>query len=383
MGRRKFSWPKNFPVHLPFRATAVHLVYGMTFRNLPCLIAFAVCLSGPLAQAQQPSPVFFNPLLLTGADPWVIFHDGFYYYMNSTSTNLTIWKTRDITDLAHARKRIVWTPPPNLPYSQEVWAPELHFLGGMWYIYFAADDGLNDHHRIWVLENTSPDPLEGTWTLKGKVADPTDKWAIDPTILEKDGVNYILWSGWKGDTNGVQSIYIARLKDPWTIEGQRVLLSTPEYPWEKVGDFGSAGPVLELPHVDVNEGPEILRHGNRIFLVYSASGCWTNYYELGMLSMNANADPMDPKSWTKSPTPVFWQDAAAAAYGTGHNSFFQSPDGRQDWILYHANPGPNEGCGQLRSPRAQPFTWKSDGTPDFGRPVPLGKLLPKPSGTPQ
>lgn len=352
-------------------------------RPLACILrvfVLAFGLPALLGQASS-SPVFFNPLLPSGADPWVIFHDGFYYYMNSTQVNLTIWKTRDIADLAHAEKRIIWTPQPNHPWSQELWAPELHFLGGKWYIYFAADAGENAQHRIWVLENESPDPLQGTWTLKGKASDSTDKWAIDPTILEKDGVNYLIWSGWEDDADGVQSIYIARLRNPWTVEGERVRLSKPEFPWEKVGDFGEYGPIRAVPHVDVNEGPEILKHGNRIFLVYSASGCWTNYYELGMLSMSASADPMNPASWTKSPAPVFWQDPENGAYGTGHNSFFQSPDGGEDWIIYHANPGPNQGCGGLRSPRIQPFTWKPDGTPDFGRPVPVGKLLPKPSGT--
>ena len=130
----------------------------------------------------------------------------------------------------------------------------------------------------------------------------------------------------------------------------------------------------------MNEGPEILRHDGRIFLVYSASACWTDFYELGMLTAAAGSDLLDPRSWQKSPAPVFWQSPEAHAYGPGHNSFFQSPDGKQDWILYHANPEPNQGCGGHRSPRAQPFTWKPDGTPDFGRPVSISTPIPAPSG---
>lgn len=345
-------------------------------------MAALVCLLAGFAGAQQPKPMFYNPVLLTGPDPWVIFHDGYYYFTCSTSTNLTLWKTRDIADLAHAERKVVWTPPSGRPYSQDLWAPELHFLRGRWYLYFAADAGDNAGHRIWVLENPSADPLEGKWTLKGKVADATDQWAIDPTILTLRGADYLIWSGWEGESNGQQNLYIARLKDPWTIEGPRVRLSVPQYPWEKVGDLNPFGPILEVPHVDVNEAPEILQHGNRTFLVYSASGCWTNYYELGLLSLAPDRDPMDPRAWTKSPAPVFWQNPAGAAYGTGHNGFFLSPDGKQDWIIYHANPAPNMGCGNARSTRIQPFAWNADGTPNFGRPVPLGALLPKPSGTP-
>ncbi len=133
-------------------------------------------------------------------------------------------------------------------------------------------------------------------------------------------------------------------------------------------------------HVDVNEGPAVLQRNGRIFLVYSAGGCWTDYYGLGMLTASETSDLLDPSSWKKSSVPVFWQSPAAHAYGTGHNSFFKSPDGTQDWILYHANPEPNQGCGGRRSPRAQPFTWKPDGTPDFGRPLPVGSPIPSPSG---
>ena len=327
-----------------------------------------------------------NPLKNSGPDPWVVTRDGWYFYMNSTGSNLTIWKTRRIEDLAKAEKVVVWTPPPGEPYSKELWAPELHRLNGKWYIYFAADSGHNEDHRIYVVENASDDPTKGTWTLRGKVADPTNKWAIDATVLEPTPANgskmYLVWSGWEGDQNGVQSIYIARLKNPWTIEGKRTRISTPEFAWEKVGDLDASDgrTIQDLPHVDVNEGPEVLEHGSKVFVVYSGSACWTNYYELGMVTAPLGSDLLDAASWTKASQPLFRQDPNGRAFGTGHNGFFKSPDGKQDWIIYHANPKSNQGCGDLRSPRAQPFTWKADGTPDFGRPVPVGKAIPAPSG---
>ena len=327
-----------------------------------------------------------NPLKSSGPDPWVVTHNGWYYYMNSTGSNLSIWKTRRIETLADAKKTVVWTPPEGQAYSKELWAPELHRLNGKWYIYFAADAGHNEDHRIYVVENASDDPTEGSWTFKGKVADATDKWAIDATVLEPSqatgGKMYLVWSGWEGDTNGVQSIYIARLKDPWTIEGQRTRISTPQYAWEKVGDLDATDgrSIQDLPHVDVNEGPEVLEHNGKVFLVYSGSGCWTNYYELGMLTASLSSDLLDAANWRKSTDPVFRQNPAGGAFGTGHNGFFKSPDGKEDWIIYHANPAANQGCENMRSPRAQPFTWKADGTPDFGRPVPLGQAIAAPSG---
>src|SRR5215469_9445305 len=188
------------------------------------------------APAESKGGTFTNPLLPTGPDPWVIVKDGYYYYMNTVGTNLTIWKTRSIADLKNTEKKIVWRPPASGPYSHEIWAPELHLLDGKWYIYFAADAGTNRSHRLWVLENNSTDPLQGEWTMKGKLADRSDKWAIDPTVFENRGRRYLAWSGWEGDINGVQSIYIAELGNPWTVKGRRARISTPQYPWEKMGD---------------------------------------------------------------------------------------------------------------------------------------------------
>jgi GH43 family beta-xylosidase len=115
--------------------------------------------------------------------------------MNTVGNNLTIWKTRSLPELKNAEKKIVWRPPSSGPYSHEIWAPELHLFDGKWYIYFAADAGTNHSHRLWVLENAANDPLKGEWTLKGKLADSTDRWAIDGTVFENSGRLYAAWSG--------------------------------------------------------------------------------------------------------------------------------------------------------------------------------------------
>ncbi|MDQ2720208.1 MAG: family 43 glycosylhydrolase [Bacteroidota bacterium] len=325
--------------------------------------------------AQQ---TFTNPLLPAGADPWVIQKDGYYYYTNTTGSNVTLWKTRNISDLINAEKKIVWIPPSKGAYSHDIWAPEIHFFKGKWYIYFAADRGRNESHRLYVLENTSQDPLKGKWIMKGELKTPEDKWAIDASVFENNEKLYLIWSGWKGKVNGEQDIFIAKMKDPWTAEGTRTLLSTPSLAWEKNGDLNNPN---DVSHVNVNEGPEILKHGNNLFLIYSASGCWTDTYALGMLSTTVNADLLNADSWTKSDTPVFKQSIKNKVYAPGHNSFFTSPDGRENYILYHANSAPGEGCGSHRSPRAQKFRWTSTGTPIFGEPVPEGEELPIPSGT--
>jgi GH43 family beta-xylosidase len=147
------------------------------------------------------------------------------------------------------------------------------------------------------------------------------------------------------------------------------MISTPTFNWETIGN------------PDVNEGPEIIKNsGGKVFLTYSASGCWNDDYSLGLLTLKDGGNPLIAADWTKTPSPVFTKNTSGRAYGPGHNSFFKSADGTEDWILYHANPSSGLGCGDSRNPRMQKFTWNVDGTPAFGQPVAAGAAVTKPSG---
>jgi GH43 family beta-xylosidase len=327
-------------------------------------------------RSQETLQTFTNPLLPSGADPFSFYKDGYYYYTHTTGNSIVLWKTKNLANLKTADKKTIYTPPQGTLYSKEIWAPEIHFIDGKWYAYFAADDGKNDHHRMYVLENVTVDPMQGNWIFKGKVADPSDKWAIDGDVFTYESQLYMIWSGWEGDQNGQQNIYIAKMKNPWTIEGNRVLISFPSFDWETIGDLHDAN---NPPHVNVNEGPQVLMNDKKLFIVYSASGCWTDSYALGLLSFTGKNNLLDPAQWKKSAEPVFKQSKENSVYAPGHNSFFKSPDGKEDWILYHANSLPGQGCGKQRSPRAQKFTWKKDGTPDFGEPVKENTAIAIPS----
>lgn len=326
--------------------------------------------------SQNTYRTFTNPLLTSGADPWSIYKDGFYYYTNTLGDSIAIWKSKDLSELKLAERKTIFVPPANTNYSKDLWAPEIHFIKNRWYVYFAADNGNNNTHRMYVLENASPDPMLGKWIFKGKINDPSDKWAIDGSVFSHRRKMYMIWSGWEGDVNGNQDIYIARMKNPWTIRGNRVRISSAVYDWERYGDLNDAN---NPPHVNVNEGPQILKNQGKLFLIYSASGCWTEQYSLGMLTFTGKRNLLDSSLWKKSSQPVFDQSPENSVYAPGHNSFFKSPDGKEDWILYHANSAPSQGCGRHRSPRAQQFTWDANGRPVFGEPVKTGIPIKAPA----
>jgi GH43 family beta-xylosidase len=342
-------------------------------RKFSWIISLLLCLTILEVHAQA---VFTNPLLPSGADPYSFYRDGYYYYTHTLGNRIGLWKTKNLADLKTAEQKIIYTPPQGTAWSKQLWAPEIIFLRGKWYAYFAADDGRNDNHRMYVVENASKDPMQGEWVLKGKVSDDTDKWAIDGDVFEYKNQLYMIWSGWEGDVNKQQDIYIAKMSNPWTISSKRIRISAANFEWEKHGDLNAPG---EPPHVDVNEGPQALRHNKDLFIVFSASGCWTDNYCLGLLRFKGGKNLLDSAAWVKKPEPVFSGSKENAVYAPGHNSFFVSPNGRENWILYHANSAPGQGCGSKRSPRAQPFGWKKDGTPDFGTPVKEGQALAIPA----
>lgn len=326
-------------------------------------------LLGSPASVAVAADTFANPLDRHGPDPWLQYYDGNYYLAATTWNNtITMRKSATLGGLATAPDTVVFTlTRPN--GAGTMWAPEFHLLDGPdgkhWYLYYTAGEEpfRLQSQRIHVLEGAGLDPM-GPYTFKADMLDPVDDttWELDPTILELDGKLYLLGTFY----DGTQPAFIRPLSNPWTASGTRHILAEPTYSWETKGGR-------------VNEGPEVLQHGGKTFVVFSASHCRTPDYALGMLTYNGG-DPLDKSSWTKSPEPVFTRNDAAGVFAPGHNGFFKSPDGTEDWIVYHANDSVGGDCDMNRSTRAQKFTWNADGTPNFGTPIGLGVQVAAPSG---
>jgi len=310
---------------------------------------------------------FQNPLInASRPDPYVAQKDGFYYFMYTRGSNLGIRKTTSMSLLALATEVVVWTPPTGTDHSANLWAPELHFLSGKWYLYFAANDGVGEDHRMFVLENSNADPTTGTWTYKGKITDTTDQWAIDGTVLTIGSSNYFVWSGWENvATKYKQYLYLAPMSNPWTVTGSRIKISSPTNNWEKYEPSGNLG-------AGVNEGPIMLQKDSNspVFIIYSASRYSSDNYCLAQIQLATGGNPTVPTDWINKKQ-VFVKSDVNAVYGPGHNGFFTSsytdPNGtlkKENWFIYHARSTPNSSGG--RTPRIQKLTWNADGSPNFG-----------------
>lgn len=325
--------------------------------------------TAPTELTTQPAIVTFkNPLIdASRADPFVAQKDGIYYFMYTRGSNLGLRKTTKMSELSKASEKVIWTPPSGTSYSANLWAPEIHYISGKWYIYFAANDGGGDSHRMYVLENENADPTIGTWTFKGQISDTTNQWAIDGSVLTYNGNNYFIWSGWDSPaTRYKQYIYIAPMTNPWTVSGERVMISAPNNNWEKYEPSGSQG-------LGVNEGPIMLQKdaNSPLFLIYSASRYGSDNYCLAQIQLRGGGNPMTPADWINKKQ-VFVKSTENSVYGPGHNGFFTSSltnsDGttqKENWFIYHARSVANTSNG-TRTPRMQKLSWNSDGSPDFG-----------------
>lgn len=350
------------------------------------LVSLVFLLLALFSSGRQPSlagPVlatFRNPLKQDGADPCLTFYKGWYYLSTTTATDIRIRRARRLGELKKAPDTIVWKDDHPERF-RDLWAAEFHRLSAgegksdsRWYLYYTASDGKegDTHHRMFVLESAGDDPL-GPYTFKAKLkTDPDDKqYAIDGTVLRLEngrgrsngrGGLYFIWCGRPSPTG--QGLYISRMSNPWTLTGPRVYLPT--------DGFG-------CPYV--REAPVTLQRNGKVFLIYSACAADTPDYKLGMLSASdlRSVDLLDPASWKQHATPVFARVDQHGIFGPGHNFFFKSPDGKEDWIVYHAKRSTTNTYAD-RSTYAQRFSWNPDGTPNFCLPLPVEADIPSPSG---
>ena len=273
---------------------------------------------------------FNEPWILQRADPYVYEKDGWYYFTASVPAydSIVLRRAKKLADLPQAEEVVIWKKHESGPMSKHIWAPELHYLEGKWYIYFAG----GEEEDIWkirpyVLECQGQDPLADAWVEKGKMqrADGDEfsfeAFSLDATVFEDAGDYYYVWAEKVGVGKQISNLYIAKMESPCKLATVQVLLTTPDYDWERVGFW-------------VNEGPAVIHHGDKLYLTYSASDTGVAYC-VGMLTATSGTDLLDPLNWRKERHPVLQSSYEKGIYGPGHNSFTKDEDGN-DIMVYHA-----------------------------------------------
>ncbi|HWS00181.1 MAG TPA: glycoside hydrolase family 43 protein [Prolixibacteraceae bacterium] len=345
-------------------------------KSIVSLLLVLTAITIAYCQTEKRSPgaekTFTNPVW-DGADPWLQKHGDDYVCCYSAENSIFVSRSKKMTLRGEAKS--IWKAPSSGWNRACVWAPEIHYIGNRWYVYYTAGESGPPfiHQRSGVLRSKTEDVFSEyedmgmLFTGDNPVNPDSGVWAIDLTVLEYRDKLFAVWSGWikneKTDATP-QHLFIAEMENPYTIKGKRVKISSPVENWE------TGGPL------NLNEGPVVLKKDNNVFIVYSCRESWLADYKLGMLQLiNPEGNLADPGNWSKK-GPVF--SGNSEVYGVGHCSFVKSPDKSEEWIIYHSKK--SSAPGWQRDVRMQPFTWNPDGTPNFGKPVPAGKKLNIPSG---
>lgn len=298
------------------------------------------------------------------ADPYVYLHnDGYYYFTASVPSfdKIIVRRAKTLSELQDAEEVTIWEKHQSGIMGHHIWAPELHYLFGKWYLYFAAGEAENIWNiRPYVLECIGEDPLHDIWLERGimQAADDDEfsfqSFSLDATVFEHKGQHYYVWAEKTGVGKAISNLYIAQMESPLKLKTAQVLLTTPDYDWERVGFW-------------VNEGPAIIKRDGKIYITYSASATGACYC-VGMLTADENSDLLDPASWKKERYPVLETDSEKGIFGPGHNSFTKTLDG-EDIMVYHARQYEEIVGDPLKDPNRHAMlmkiTWSEDGRPVF------------------
>ena len=278
-------------------------------------------------------------------DPDVVFYQGKYYTLFSQDNCLWMRVTDNLEDILTAKKQLVYVPEDE--YFCSIWAPELHIINNKPYIYVTMAKEIRGTQHMFVLSSDTG-MITGPYKKISYIKHADDAWAIDATIIRYNNDLYYAYSAFgKYDGEVYQALYIAKMKNPYSLDGEAHLLTKSEYDWEKHGCDGDKRPY-------VTEGPHAVYHNNEIYIVYSASGCWTDYYCLGLLKFKGG-DMLDKNNWEKYHQPIL--DNSSGFVGPGHASFIQNNPNGIEYCAFHAfNTDSSNGEGDV-SAHIYPMKW--------------------------
>ncbi|MBO5463393.1 MAG: family 43 glycosylhydrolase [Clostridia bacterium] len=309
-----------------------------------------------------------DPFVTKGSDGWYYFTASYPMYGKNDAEGYDraiLRRARTIDGLKNAEEKTIWDEKDSETSFRFIWAPEIHEINGKWYVLFAASGSENN---VWdidchIIMCDGNDPYNDKWIDKGKFeACDGDEFSfrgfsLDMTHFECNGKQYVAWAQNGGNSN----VYLATVapENPWKTTCKAMLLTKPEYEWEKV-------------NIPVNEGPAVMIHGGKVFLTFSASATGPEYC-IGLMYADEKADLLDINNWTKLSKPLLTSEYLTDEYGPGHNSFVKDENG--EWVfVYHSRDEKcyKGECGYgdqdplydpCRSARKRKVLWDENGFP--------------------
>jgi GH43 family beta-xylosidase len=316
--------------------------------------------------------MFKNPLSKENfSDPFITYDKvtGYYYFIASSQCNqITIYRSKNVGDiLTKGDSKVVYECGGNSVYGP-LWAPEMYKIGEKWYVYTSCRE--EDSSNVWatkrllILQSKTEDPFDG---FEFGSKPDCSIFAIDPTSTIIDGKQYVCYS--RVNCKGTQVLDIREMSDPLTFTDNVAEIAKPSLAWEFAEGYTGNNAI--------NEGASFLQKGEKLFIIYSANGCWSDDYCLGVLE-HTGGEICDAKNWKKHEKPLFVK--GNGVFGVGHAAFFASPDETELWCVYHcllrSNPIREE---MDRHTCVQKIYFDENDYPVMGEPIGITTEINEPS----
>jgi GH43 family beta-xylosidase len=313
------------------------------------------------------------------ADPFVLkTRDGYFAYGTGhgperDGRQFPILRSADLSRWEYLGGALAPLPPEGgvTPFTA-YWAPEVAEHEGRYYLYYsAATGGLDETHRLRVAIAERPEgPFQdaGRITLSGEFA---NVFCIDahPFHDPKTGKWYLFFAtDFFTERVGTGTAVVPLADDLRSAAGpaQTVLRASAEWHvYERnrplYGKTWSAWHTVE--------GPFVWHHAGRYYCFYSGGNWQTHAYGVGY---GVADDPLGPyvDQWNKE-GPSVLRAIEGKVLGPGHNSVIVGPDGRTEYLVYHAWDAQRT----ARRMFIDPLIWMEDGTGHPPRPRCTGPTL--------
>lgn len=297
------------------------------------------CQQGPNNKTTSPSEqiIIQNPIVnYSLPDPFVTYEDGYYYLFAShqapDSLYIPIYKSENLADWTFVNGAVAPGDTADWNYKH-FWAPEVIKIADTFYLYYTAskkNSPRNQFNRVGVATSKS---ITGPYEDHGVVI---PHGSIDGhPFIDKDGTMYIYFTTEQLNDRDLPMgrIYVHKMKDPFTVEGDPMLM---------IGQFGW------------QEGAFIVPKDDKYWMTFSTGRWKDSTYHVNLAHAPTAEGPF-----------TVLQDSLISSSdqvkGPGHNSVFTDKNGKM-WLAYHGwDPGLNTRYSRLDSLYWENGTLKCDG----------------------
>lgn len=299
--------------------------------------------------ARVAAPVAINPVLARPqgvADPFILKHNG-EYYLYATGDPILIYHSTDLVHWDEVGPAVGSSKDPAAWNQADVWAPEVVYRNGLFYLYYSASKASPDWRvgemarRVGVAVSESP---RGPFVDAGHPVTPG--WGIDGHVFRDPdgGAEYLFYSYLYEPRLPGAGIVADSVLAPDRVAGRPAHVTRGSEAWEDKDADPTNGSVRYT-----NEGPTVVKHDGRYFMFYSGGSWDLPTYAMGYAVSDRLLPPggLEGPGWTKGGPPIL--RSTFLVQGPGHNTVTLAPNNVDEITAYHARTVPFDSPGDRQT----------------------------------